>query len=355
MVANHPTRCTTSSGLHAASARKPVATTTSLRTPHLLSPRPAEQGFDLTCPRQLGRDEDAELVVREARIVGDRPQPPRGEQRVERDAENRRQRAEQDRHLEHDHHIGRDRADGFAAQYDRPIVGHVQREPGADRTARDPADQREHPDGAHGLVERVLDFVPRDGRVHGEIGMTAPAQLGDRVHGRVEVAEHSQHARRGRWMEDGGQRVRELQDTLAFPRCGAGSTSFTSEIDTAGKFFTNKRNHMKNQPKLPAMMPQSAHVGLYVALANRSNGSPASDTTMITKRSNHIPMFTKIEMTNRPVMLVWTFFDQSSHGSSPLQMFIVQLAHQNGPNARYQNAARSCGFPPNHAVKYSTQ
>src|SRR5207237_8015596 len=98
-------------------------------------------------------------------------------------------------------------------------------------------------------------------------------------------------------------------------RCGAGSTSFTSEIDTVGKFFTNNRNHMKNQPKLPAMMPQSAHVGLYVALANRSNGSPASDTTMITQRSNHIPMFTNIEMTNRAVMLVWPFLDQSSHGS----------------------------------------
>src|SRR5207244_2611984 len=62
--------------------------------------------------------------------------------------------------------------------------------------------------------------------------------------------EHSQHTRRGRRVEDGGQRVRELHDTLAFPRCGAGSTSFTSEIDTVGKFFTNNRNHMKNQPKI---------------------------------------------------------------------------------------------------------
>src|SRR3989442_15152048 len=76
---------------------------------------------------------------------------------------------------------------------------------------------------------------------------------------------------------------------------------------------------------------------------------------MITKRSNHIPMFTKIEMTNRPVMLVWTFFDQRSHGSSPLQMFIVQLAHQNGPNARYQKAARSWALPLNQAVKVSVR
>src|SRR5436853_441951 len=242
-----------------------------------------------------------------------------------------------------------------AAEHERPIVRHVQRDPGADGAARDSPDQREHPHGAHRLLERILDLVPGDGRVHGEVGVAGPAQLADRVHRRVDVAEHAQHTRRGRRVEDGGQRVRELHDTLALPRCGAGSTSFTSEIDTVGKFFTNNRNHMKNQPKLPAMMPQSAHVGLYVALANRSNGSPASDTTMITKRSNHIPMFTKIEMTNRPVMLVWTFFDQSSHGSSPLQMFIVQLAHQNGPNARYQKAARSWALPLNQAVKFSVQ
>src|SRR6058998_2230929 len=311
MVANQPMRCTTSSGLQpiAASATRAARTARGLRTADLLRPSAAEQGLDLTGAHRLGRHENAELVVGEAWIVGDRAEPPGGEQRVEDDAENR----------------------------------------------GEPADQREHPHGAYRLLERILDLVPGNGRVHGEVGVAGPAQLGDRLHRGVEVAEHAQHTRRGRRVEDGGQLVRELHDALAFPRCGAGSTSFTSEIDTVGKFFTNKRNHMKNQPKLPAMMPQSAQVGLYVALANRSNGSPASDTTMITKRSNHIPMFTKIEMTNRPVMLVWTFFDQSSHGSSPLQMFIVQLAHQNGPKARYQKAARSWALPLNQAVKFSVQ
>src|SRR5438034_4035948 len=259
------------------------------------------------------------------------------------------------RHLEHDHDVRRDRPDRLAAEHERPIVRHVQRDPGADGAARDPADQREHPHGAHRLLERILDLVPGDGRVHGEVGVAGPAQLGDRVHRGVEVAEHTQHTRRGRRVEDGGQRVRELHDTLAFPRCGAGSTSFTSEIDTVGKFFTNNRNHMKNQPKLPAMMPQSAHVGLYVALANRSNGSPASETTMITKRSNHIPTFTKIEIPNSARMLVRTFLRHNSHGRSPLQMFMVQLAHQNGPNARYQNAARSWALPLNQATKFSVQ
>src|SRR6266850_303263 len=66
-----------------------------------------------------------------------------------------------------------------------------------------------------------------------------------------------------------------------------------------------------------------------------------------------MPMLTKIEITNNAVMLVRTFLNQSSQGSRPLQMFMVQLAHQYGPNARYQNAARSCGLPLNHATKFS--
>src|SRR5204863_5999168 len=357
MVANQPMRCTTSSGLHARTERAARAASAArdLGTPHLLGARAAQQRLDLGGARGLARDEDAELVVREARIVGNGPQTPRGEQRVEGDPQDGGERTEQDRHLEHDDDVRGNRADGLAADHDGPVVRHVQREPGADGAPGDAADQREHANRAHGLVERVLQLVARHRRIHREVGMTGGAQPADRVHRRVQLTEHRQHARRGRGVEDGGERVDDLHVATALARLGGGSTSFTSEIDTAGKFFTNRRNHMKNQPKLPAMMPQSAHVGLYVALANRSNGSPASDTTMITKRSNHIPMFTKIEMTNRPVMLLWTFFDQSRHGSSPLQMFSVQLAHQNGPKARYQKAARSWALPLNQAVKFSVQ
>src|SRR5207302_1790261 len=318
-------------------------------------PGPTEQRLDLALARRLARDEDPELVVGEPRIVGHRAQAPRGEQRVEGDAEDGGQSAEQHRHLEHDDDVRRDRPDRLATEHDGPVVRHVQREPGADCAPGDAADEREHSHRAHRLVERVLQLVARDRRVDREVGVPALAKLPNRLERRVQVPEDPEHSRCGGWMEDGGQRIDELHAATAFPRRGAGSTSFTSEIDTAGKFFTNSRNHMKNQPKLPAMMPQSAHVGLYVALENRSNGSPASDTTMITKRSNHIPMFTKMDTTNNAITLVRTFLDHNSHGNSPLQMFIVQLAHQNGPNARYQKAARSCGLPPNQAVKCSVQ
>src|SRR6266487_5928799 len=99
MVANQPMRCTTSSGLQASAARATRAATAAgaapeLRTPHLFRSGAAQQRFDLGCACRLARDEDAELVVREARIVGDGPETARREQRVEGDPEDRGQRPE---------------------------------------------------------------------------------------------------------------------------------------------------------------------------------------------------------------------------------------------------------------------
>src|SRR5437762_4368040 len=68
-----------------------------------------------------------------------------------------------------------------------------------------------------------------------------------------------------------------------------------------------------------------------------------------------MPMFTKIEITNNATMFVRIGLNHSNCGRNALQMIIVHDAHQNGPKARYQKAARSAGLPPNHAVKYSTQ
>src|SRR5256885_10332586 len=97
IVANQPTRCTTSSGLQAASAPSARASAhPRLRTPHLLRAAAPEQRFHRPSPRRLARHEDAELVVREARVVGHRPEAARREQRVEQDAEDGRERAETD-------------------------------------------------------------------------------------------------------------------------------------------------------------------------------------------------------------------------------------------------------------------
>ena len=68
-----------------------------------------------------------------------------------------------------------------------------------------------------------------------------------------------------------------------------------------------------------------------------------------------MPMFTKIDITNSARMLVRICLNHNSCGRNALQMFMVHVAHQYGPKARYQNAARSSGWPPNQAVKYSVQ
>src|SRR5207244_1312282 len=148
------------------------------------------------------------------------------------------------------------------------------------------------------------------------------AQSADRVDGRVQVTEHRQQARRRRRVENGGERIEHLHVATALARLGAGSTSFTSEIDTAGKFFTNRRNHMKNQPKLPAMMPQSAHVGLYPCVTQGSNGSPARWMAMVTKRASHMPTVQKIEVTDSHGIVVRTYLHQKRRGRKALHTFI---------------------------------
>ena len=45
---------------------------------------------------------------------------------------------------------------------------------------------------------------------------------------------------------------------------------------------------------------------------------------MITKRSNHMPMLTKIETTKSASRLCRTFLNQNSCGTSTLQLTIVQ-------------------------------
>ena len=52
--------------------------------------------------------------------------------------------------------------------------------------------------------------------------------------------------------------------------------------------------------------------------------SRCSEVTMITKRSNHMPMLTKIESTKSQASDERTFLNQKSCGTSTLQVTIVQ-------------------------------
>src|SRR5258708_7020763 len=123
MVANQPTLWTTVSGsqLRAAIAARAATAARSLPTAHLFGTGVAQQGLDLRTLLGSGGDEDAKAVVGEARIVEDRPRPPCREQGVEENAENRGERAEQNRHLEHDDDVGRDRPNRLAPDDDGPV------------------------------------------------------------------------------------------------------------------------------------------------------------------------------------------------------------------------------------------
>src|SRR2546423_7303524 len=264
MVANQPTLWTTVSGLQALRSTSAPASNACLPTADFLGAGLAEQRFHLAGFLRARGHEDTEPIIRETRIVLNLPTAPRGEHGVEEDSQDRRQCAEENGHLEHDDDVGRHGSDWFPADDERPIVRHPQREPRTDGTARNTADQREHAHGTHGLIERVLDLVARDGRIDGEVRMPRRAQLLDGLERRVEVLENAEDARRGRRPKDVVERLGHHDHARTFAALlrGGGSTSFTSLMETAGKFLTNKRNHMKNHPKLPAMMPQSAHVGL---------------------------------------------------------------------------------------------
>src|SRR5579859_84579 len=272
MVENQPTLWTTLSGSHASTTRaaraaRPRRPGRRLATANLFRARAAQYGFHLGRLARLGWDEDAEPIVRKPRVVHDLAGATRRERGIQQNAENGRKRAEENRHLEHDDDIGRNRADRFTADLDRPVFRHPQREPGADGAPGDAADQGEHPHRTDGLGQRIFELVARNRRVHREIGMTGLAELLDRRDRRIEVSKHTEHAgfrRRAEELANGAGQPQGWthRDAATLPRRGGGSTSFTSEIETAGKFFTNRRNHMKNQPNEPAMMPQSAQVGL---------------------------------------------------------------------------------------------
>ncbi len=76
---------------------------------------------------------------------------------------------------------------------------------------------------------------------------------------------------------------------------------------------------------------------------------------MITKRSNHIPMLTKMEMKNVANKLVRSLCDQNNCGVITLQVIILQYAHQYGPVARLMNAYCSYSTPEYQAMKNSVR
>ena len=70
-------------------------------------------------------------------------------------------------------------------------------------------------------------------------------------------------------------------------------------------------------------------------------------------RSNHMPMFARIETMNTAIRLCRTFLNQKSCGTIALNISIAHPPYQYCPNNRCQNVQRSYGLPLYQAMKYS--
>src|SRR5579885_1867075 len=103
---------------------------------------------------------------------------------------------------------------------------------------------------------------------------------------------------------------------------------------------------------VPANVQISTHVGRkYPHELDRK--SRCRLVTIMTNRSNHIPMLVVMEMMNitgidRRIALI-----QKSCGINTLQVYIDHAAHQYGPKARFQNVNRSEILPLYQAMKNS--
>ena len=80
---------------------------------------------------------------------------------------------------------------------------------------------------------------------------------------------------------------------------------------------------MKKRPNAPTMVPMSTQVGVKRS-HELGRKSLARLVTMITKRSNHMPTFTKSDSTNMMGMLVRIFLNQKSCGVITLQLTMIQ-------------------------------
>ena len=71
------------------------------------------------------------------------------------------------------------------------------------------------------------------------------------------------------------------------------------------------KNKVKNKPIVPTYKPTSTSEGLYITqLEGRK--SRCKEVTTITNRSNHIPIFTNIEMIKVATKLVLIFLNQNN-------------------------------------------
>jgi hypothetical protein len=92
---------------------------------------------------------------------------------------------------------------------------------------------------------------------------------------------------------------------------------------TIGRKRTNSRNRVKNRPKLPT---EGRDVPERRREVPHDDGRKSrwSEVTMMTKRSNHMPMLTKIETTKSTGMLVRRLLEPEHLRHITLQVTMIQ-------------------------------
>src|SRR5215469_324888 len=118
--------------------------------------------------------------------------------------------------------------------------------------------------------------------------------------------------------------------------------SLSSVIEMIGMYRANSENSSRNQANAPTVMLISVSEGCQKRHCDGSK-LDASDPAIITKRSNHIPMFTKIVTMNSGTGLVRTRGENSASGMIQLQSTITQNIHPHGPKYRIWKVICSIG------------
>src|SRR5690606_25942270 len=126
--------------------------------------------------------------------------------------------------------------------------------------------------------------------------------------------------------------------SLLYPSPEDFKIPFKVACEITGKVLAYNRNRTKKNPMVPMKVPISTKVG-WNKVHDEVNRSLLKSITIISKRSNHIPMLMIIETTNVQMILRLYFRIQSVNGTTMLQIIRAQKAHQYGPvaapNERY--------------------
>ena len=84
----------------------------------------------------------------------------------------------------------------------------------------------------------------------------------------------------------------------------------------------NKRNSDRNRPNVPAKVTMSTHVGWNMPQLD-GRKSRAMEVTMMTKRSNHMPILTNWQMMNTQIRFRRQKRNQKNCGEITLQVIIA--------------------------------